>query len=228
MNSSKLEKGMLVVVAGQGVPPFLEFQYNPEQYSVEKSAEWNRPQAVGAESTPAPQYVSTNPMSVSMDIFFDEVGSSSGDVTVDVATLLLWTRPTPVSLAIGLPQPPVLRFQWGTNMALANFLGFLRNVSVKYTMFRVDGTPIRATCSLQLEEVPLDSAFQNPTSGTPPGMRQHVLTETDSLHSIAWNEYRQARLWRGLAVFNGIDDPLRVSPGTVILVPSAREAARLS
>lgn len=228
MASSKLEKGMFEVVSGEGVPPILEFKYNPEQYSVEKSSEWNRPQAVGAESTPAPQYVSTNPMSVSMDIFFDEVGSSSGDVTLDVATLLIWTRPTPVSMAIGLPQPPVLRFQWGVNVALATFIGFLRHVSVRYTMFRVDGTPIRATCSVQLEEVPLDRAFQNPTSNTPPGMRMHLLTDGESLQSVAWKEYRQARLWRGLAVFNGIDDPLRIAAGTTLLIPPSRVAARLS
>jgi hypothetical protein len=122
----------------------------------------------------------------------------------------------------------VLRFQWGVNVALAAFLGFLRHVSVKYTMFRVDGTPIRATCSVQLEEVPLDRAFQNPTSGTQPGMRMRVLTEGETLHSIAWAEYRQARLWRGLAAFNGIDDPRRMHVGTTLLIPPAREAARLS
>ena len=46
---SALEKAMLIVVDGVGVQMMLRFKYNPEQYTVEKSAEWNRPQAPGAE-----------------------------------------------------------------------------------------------------------------------------------------------------------------------------------
>ena len=52
-------------------------------------------------------------------------------------------------------------------------------------------------------------------------MRVHVLTEGETLHSVAWAEYRQARYWRGLAAFNGIDDPLRVEPGTMLLAANA-------
>ena len=47
-----LEKAMLIVVDGVGVPMMLRFKYNPEQYTVEKSAEWTRPRAPGAEFDP--------------------------------------------------------------------------------------------------------------------------------------------------------------------------------
>ena len=35
---SSLEKAMLIVVDGVGVPPMLRFAYNPEQYTIAKSA----------------------------------------------------------------------------------------------------------------------------------------------------------------------------------------------
>ena len=133
-----------------------------------------------------------------------------------------------LSRTTGNPQPPLLVFQWGASPALASFRGFLRSVSARYTLFRGDGRPIRATCNIQLEEVPFDILSQNPTSGTRPGMRMHVVTEGETLHSVAWTEYRQARYWRGLAAFNHIDDPMRVEPGTTLLLPSPRDAARLS
>ncbi|HEY7023472.1 MAG TPA: hypothetical protein VH371_00780 [Candidatus Limnocylindrales bacterium] len=223
-----LEKAMLIVVDGVGVPMMLRFKYNPEQYTVEKSAEWTRPRAPGAESTPEPDYTTTNPTRLTMEIFFDAFEELAGDVSKDVDTLLTWTKPTPVSRATGTPQPPLLMFQWGSSSALSGFRGFLKSVSARYTLFRIDGTPIRATCNITLEEVPQETPRQNPTSGTRPGMRVHVLTEGETLHSVAWAEYRQARYWRGLAAFNGIDDPLRLEPGTSLLLPTPREAARLS
>ena len=223
-----LEKAMLIVVDCVGVPMMLRFKYNPEQYTIEKSAEWNRPQAPGAESTPEPDYTSTNPTTVSMEIFFDAFEELHGDVTKDVETLFTWTKPTPVSRVGGAAQPPLLMFQWGSSSTLSDFRGFLRSVSARFTLFRIDGTPIRATCNIRLEEVPNETPRQNPTSGTRPGMRVHVLTEGETLQSVAWAEYRQARYWRGLAAFNDIDDPMRVEPGATLLLPSPRDAARLS
>jgi Contractile injection system tube protein len=228
LGGSALQKAMLLVVQGSGVPTELRFKYNPEQYSVEKSAEWHRPQASGAQSTPPPQYVSGNPAKVSMEIFFDAFEDPAGDVSGDVDTLFAWTKPCPPTIDNGLPQPPLLAFQWGASSVLSDFQGFLRSVSARYTMFRSDGTPVRATCSISLEEVPVEAARQNPTSGTQPGMRMHVLTEGESLHSVAWAEYGQARLWRALADFNGIDDPLRVPVGTTLLLPAPSDAAKLA
>ena len=225
---SALEKAMLLVVDGVGVPMTLRFKYNPEQYTIEKSAQWNRPTAPGPESTPPPDYTSTNPTTVSMEIFFDAFEDLAGDVSREVETLFTWTKPTPASRNTPTPQPPLLMFQWGSSSTLSDFRGFLRSVSARYTLFRVDGTPIRATCNISLEEVPQETARQNPTSGTRPGMRMHVLTDGETLHSVAWDEYRQARLWRGLAAFNNIDDPLRVTTGTALLLPSPRDAAALS
>ncbi len=228
MDLSSLSKAMLTVVSGVTDPMFLRFQYNPEQYTVEKSADWNRPSAPGAESTPQPDYTSTNPGSVSMEIFFDAFEELAGDVSSSVETLFAWLKPTQVSIKTGKALPPLLMFQWGANHAMSDARWFLKSVSARYTLFRVDGTPIRATCNISLEEVPQEQSKQNPTSGARPGMRMHVLTEGETLHSVAWSEYGQARYWRGLAEFNDIDDPMRLEAGTTLLVPTARDVAALS
>jgi nucleoid-associated protein YgaU len=47
----------------------------------------------------------------------------------------------------------------------------------------------------------------------------------DSLASIAYDEYEDARLWRALAEANHLDDPMRLPPGTELLVPPPAEAA---
>ena len=223
--SLALEKATLKVVEGSGVPMELKFQYNPEQFSYEKSANWSRADASENESTPPPVYLSTKPGTLTMEIFFDKFALPLGDVIDDVQTLFTWTKPCPDSVP---KKPPILGFSWGSSQALGEFTGFLERVSANYTMFRADGAPVRATCNITLEEVPNPRARQNPTSGGRSGMRSHLLIEGETLHSVAWAEYRQANYWRGIAEFNDIDDPMRVPAGTRLLLPPARDVARLS
>jgi hypothetical protein len=226
--SLTLPKATLTVVDGVGVPPVLIFRYNPTEYTVSKSARWNRPPTRGAESSTPPEFTGSDPTTIGMEIFFDAFEEAVGDVSGDVDTLLTWTRPTPVSIARSLPQPPLLRFIWGPNPVLQTFQGYLKSVQAKYTMFRRDGTPVRATATISLEEVTAEAAGQNPTSGAREGRSAHVVAEGESLPSIAYREYGLASLWRGLAVFNGIDDPMRLTPGAELLLPTQAEAARLT
>ncbi|MBX3030700.1 MAG: LysM peptidoglycan-binding domain-containing protein [Chloroflexi bacterium] len=222
-----LAKATLRVVAGSPSRTELRFLYNPTEYTVTKGATWNRPQTTGAKSATKPQFGGTNPQTVQMEIFFDafEEGVSVGD---DVACLLEWTKPTPASVQQKKPEPPILSLDWGRNRALAEFRGYLKSVSAKYTLFDPSGDPLRVTANITLEEVPTDPKGQNPTSGAREGRRRRVLTEGDTLASIAWAEYGDATLWRALATFNGVDDPMRLRPGTSVLVPTITEATRLA
>jgi hypothetical protein len=162
-----------------------------------------------------------------MEIFFD-AWEDQGDVSTSVKTLFEWTKPTTSSVNKKQPNPPILAFQWGASKVLADFRGYLKSVSAKYTLFRADGVPLRATASISLEEVPQEPAGTNPTSGSLNSRRSHTIGDGDSLQSVAYREYGDPGLWRGLAVFNGIDDPMRVLPGVRILIPSPTEAVDLS
>ena len=222
-----LQKAGLRVVAGQARTSKLTFSYNPSEMSTSKSATWNRPTTNAADDATEPQFAGVQPQAVQMEIFFDAYEDLFGDVSDDVKTLFEWTRPTSTSANKRQHNPPILSFEWGSNKVLADFRGYLETVSAKYTMFRADGTPIRATASITLKEIPLDKPRQNPTSGSLNSRRSHVLRDGDSLQSVAYREYGNPSMWRSLAVFNGIDDPLRLVAGSSILIPSATEAARL-
>ena len=102
------------------------------------------------------------------------------------------SKPTPSSVKKKKPQPPILTFTWGTNEALDGFQAYLKSVSAKYTMFKPDGTPTRATANITLEEAPADPKKQNPTSGAIHGRAVHVVRDGDSLTSIAYDEYGDA------------------------------------
>jgi Contractile injection system tube protein len=222
-----LQKAGLRVVAGQARTSKLTFSYNPSEMTTSKSATWNRPTTNAADDATDPQFAGVQPQAVQMEIFFDAYEDLFGDVSDDVKTLFEWTKPTSTSAKKRQHNPPILSFEWGSNKVLADFRGYLETVSAKYTMFRADGTPIRATASITLKEIPVDKPRQNPTSGSLNSRRSHVLRDGDSLQSVAYREYGNPAMWRSLAVFNGIDDPLQLIAGSSILIPSAGEAARL-
>jgi nucleoid-associated protein YgaU len=205
----------------------LELRFNPREYSISKAATWNRPTNKGAKHSTRPEFGGVQPQTVQMELFFDDWDERRGDLVRDIEMLLGWLKPTDKSIRDKKPQPQALKFHWGGG-PLAEFKGFLKSVSARYTMFRPDGTPVRATAQIALEEIPSDPKPTNPTSGAIAGRRSHVVAAGDSLHSLAFREYDEPRLWRGLAAFNQIDDPLRVPPGTRLLIPTADEAAELS
>jgi len=222
-----LQKAILRVV--DGTPGFLRVKFNPTKYSVSRSARWNQPATTGAENSPPSQYTGqAEPMSLDMTLFFDELESADNDVMGDVNKLLNWTKPDPMNLRQQRPQPPLLTLEWGGNPALDGFKGYLSNVSAEYSMFRVDGRAIRATCTIKLQQQVEEPAGTNPTSGSLESTGSHLLIEGETLQSIAYAEYGEASYWRGVAAFNDIDDPTRLRVGIRLLLPTAEEAARLS
>lgn len=228
LTGGPLKKALLTVVDGDPAIMKLVFAYNPAEITTSKSASWNRPQARGASSANRPEFAGPGPQNVQMEITFDAWDTPDADVTASVKTLFSWTTPTPNSIKRRLPRPPMLGFEWGSNTIFADYRCFLKTVQARYTLFRPDGTPIRATCQITLEEIPEEPKGQNPTSGSRESRRSLVLDGADSLAGVAYREYGDAALWRGIAAFNEIDDPLRVAAGTRILVPSLGEAKRLA
>jgi hypothetical protein len=202
----------------------LECQFNPREYTIATSATWHKAPTKGAPKAPTPEFVGANPRTLQLELFFD-AWESSHDVGSDLDTLFEWTNPTQKSLSSNQPNPPILVFHWGVK---SFFDAYLKQVSAKVTMFRSDGTACRATASTTFEEVPNEAAGQNPSSGGAAGRRTHLLGDGDSLQSIAYAEYGNPALWRGLAEVNGIDDPLRVRAGTRLLIPLLAHAKELS
>jgi hypothetical protein len=154
-------------------------------------------------------------------MFLDHTDSTSGDVTTDVDTLFRCLVPTDESIANNTPSPPNVRFIWGH--AGESFLAYVKSVTAKYTLFRTDGKPIRAVCTLSLEEIPEPPQKTNPTSGTLEVYRARTIVAGDTLQSIAYAEYREPSLWRIIAEANSVDDPMRLRVGARLLIPPIDE-----
>jgi nucleoid-associated protein YgaU len=53
-----------------------------------------------------------------------------------------------------------------------------------------------------------------------------TLRRGQTLASIAAAEYHDARCWRQIAEANGIDDPLALQPGTLLMLPALRRSLK--
>jgi nucleoid-associated protein YgaU len=206
-----------------GVLASVAFQFNPNRLSVSKTVEWRRQPSRMASESALPEFVGSGPKSLSVEVFLDATANHDNSVEQRVQQLMLACVPTPRSLAAKKPASPWVRFEWGSART-TSFDAVLSSLSVDYALFDVDGKPLRATCSLTLEEASVGPAGQNPTSGSREARRTHRVVAGDSLPQLAWHEYGDATAWRVIAEANEIDDPAVLAPGTELLVPATTDA----
>ena len=198
----------------------IAFQFNPKELTIQKSAKWERERAKGSKTAGPPEFTGSDPCKLSLELFFDATAKDSGGVVAAVEQLFGCCVPTDKTIGKKKAMPNLVIFHWGRT---TSFPGFLTQISAKYTLFSADGTPIRAVCTVAMEEMPAGAPKQNPTSGSLSARRSHTVIAGDSLASVAYAEYGDAAMWRPLADFNGIDDPMRVPDGTNLLLPAPDE-----
>jgi hypothetical protein len=198
----------------------IDFDFNPKELTVAKAASWSRQSGKGNKKSGPPHYNGPQPSKLSLEMFLDASAKQDKSVVSTVEKLFSCCIPTATSHRQNKGQPPWVRFKWGS---LNGFLAYISSVSVKYTLFTATGIPIRATCTVTLEELAGEPPKQNPTSGGLVPRRIHVLTAGETLAGVAYAEYGDPALWRAVARVNEIDDPLRLRPGTRLLLPSTDE-----
>lgn len=201
----------------------IEFQFNPRELTLSKSASWARETGTGNTKSGPPQYNGPQPSSLALEMFFDASDTQDNSVVKRVDRLFSCCVPTTSSHAQKKDSPPWVLFRWG---GLTGFLAYIGSVQAKYTLFTSSGLPIRALCTVTLQELAGEAPRQNPTSGSLVPRRIHRLVEGDTLAGIAYREYGDPAMWRAVAEANGIDDPFRLRPGRTVLLPSLVELDR--
>jgi nucleoid-associated protein YgaU len=216
----------------------VQLELNPKSLNIRRQTQWQAPpsrspnsaqpssassgQSGGAVPTghAQQQYTRSQPATLSMVVWFDQSFEPDGDISDDIDQLQNWTCPTE-RVSQGVQNPPRVTFTWGS----LQFVGHISSLTITYKQFGVGGQPIRAEANIAMTENPPAVPGTNPTSGGISGRRVHVVSAGDTLHSVSYTEYGSPGLWRVLAEANGIDDPLRVSPGTTLLIPPDPQSA---
>lgn len=182
--------------------------FYPSEYTQVKSAIYpEEPLLMGGCKT---QRASDKLETLEMNLFFDTYESDE-DVriyTKEITNLLEYKKPNDGTIT------QVLIFVWGP----INFTCVLESVTKKFTMFRNDGVPVRATLTVKFKEYIKNSAPKEKES-LHSTTRVKSIKAGDSLWSIAAAAYGSAGMWRPIAEKNNIANPRLLKPGNEIILP---------
>ncbi len=199
----------------------IEVMFNPEEYTVNRDVNFAQT-AVPGLSAPLVQFVHGNAQTLEMELFLDTyethraAGRALNRAGQDVRGL---TRKVTDLMNIdpGTHAPPVLLFTW----ASLSFTCVLSRASQRFIMFLPDGTPVRARLQVTFNEYKnAELEAKEIKRETADYSKGYVVAAGDTLSAIAWRTYGNPALWRPIALFNDIDDPMALPAGTRLALPS--------
>ncbi len=201
-----------------GDPPAIQCAFNPQEYTISKSNNWEFKPAAGV-SLPKGEYKGGNPRVLGLSLLLDVSLLGPGQsVLPDTNRLFKMMEATSGA-------PAFVTFRWG---AVETFKAVCTSLRAQFTLFHPNGEPIRATVTLDLSQAEEASTASsgsaekttNPTTRAQRGTRAHTVRDGDSLQSIAYSAYGDPNRWRSIAEANGIDDPLQLRRGTPLTIPA--------
>ncbi len=194
--------------------------FNPAEYTVNRDINYAQT-AIPGLSAPILQFVNGNAQTLEMELFLDTLEAhrvadrvqnrAQEDVrrlTRRITDLMTIDRTT--------HAPPVLLFTWGS----LSFTCVLSRASQRFTMFRPDGIPVRATLQVTFTEFRnVDLEAKEIKRETADYSKIYVVVQGDTLSGIATRLYQNPKLWRPIALRNRIDNPRELVVGTRLMVP---------
>jgi hypothetical protein len=197
----------------------VDCMFNPFEYTVTKTNTYKEERS-NRSDVPGFEFEKAGPQSLKLTLVFDTFEEGE-DVSRE--TNKLWKLMESKTRREGNRNrkvpPPEVACEWG----VFRFVAVITTMTQKFTLFKPDGTPVRASVQVtftqhkDLEDYP----NQNPTSGRGEIERIWRVIAGDRLDTIAYQVYGDATKWRVIAAYNGIVNPLKLRPGQQLIIPES-------
>jgi len=207
---------LIMIVNGVEKPP-LDCMFNPFEYTLSKQNQWAE-EATKGKNTGSPNFVKGGSQTLKLTLYFDtQVHGDGQEKDVSKITDQLWEMmkiaESKDKKKTGKGVPPEVAFSWGR----LYFRAVLTSMTQKFTLFNEDGTPIRCTADITLEQkVDRDDVHGKndpPLPKEPEEVKKMIEGErTDILANNGPKGDPNAH--REIAEKNNINDPNRIPPGT--------------
>ena len=216
MSSTKPEKAVIRNLDDGDEQP-IEVLFNPNEYTFSKKNTWTKTEVIG-KNVPQLKFGGGDSMTLKMQLFFDTytTGKDVRQITNRIWKLMSINDKL-TDPKTGKGRPPEVEFQWGK---IVSFKAVITEIKQVFTLFRYDGTPVRATLDVTFLQAKEGGKYpgQNPTTVGKPGYKRRVVKEGDSIDWIAYEEYGDSARWRFIAETNNLDNPRRLKPGQVLAI----------
>lgn len=187
---------------------------NPEKYRLHYEVVYNKQPAAGSESVPA-LFDHAPAQELSFELLFDATGAipnSATDLSAEIKSFLHLVY----DYQGNIHQPYYLKLFWGSLV----FGARLKQLELSYTLFRPDGSPLRAAASVTFVSFidPKTMAAQENKSS--PDMTHGItVTEGDTLPLLCYRIYGDASLYPQVARANGLTHFQKLTAGTRLVFP---------
>lgn len=196
---------------------------NPTNFRHDHSISYDTDNSRKSGATPLglsagqPRYQATQPEDLSFEVLIDGTGvvSSRTDVDDEISKL----KAMLYSYSGTIHQTPVVYLSWGT----FSFIGRLKSMGLKYTLFRPTGEPLRARVSLTFTSYLSAAEEARRANKTSPDLTHRVEVKAgDSLPLLCYRIYRSSSYYLQVARINGLTDFRNLQPGTTLSFPPLR------
>lgn len=193
----------------------VECMFNPHEYTLSKTNTFDSKATMG-KNVPKSTYMQGGSQILKLTLYFDTLFE---DKDVRKYTDALWEMmmvdESKADQKTGKGEPPEVAFEWGR----LEFKAVITTMSQKFTLFKADGTPVRCTVDITLEQK--NDVDDYKTEGieeliSPAETPEEVTaTEGDRLDNTIAKvaEDNIADAVRKIAEKNGIDNPLNIAAG---------------
>ncbi|MDW3211150.1 MAG: LysM peptidoglycan-binding domain-containing protein [Reichenbachiella sp.] len=185
---------------------------NPESYSHSLNVQYSEEQGAGTPDASI-KYEKSTPSSVNFDLVFDATGVVDKNRT-DLTSEITKFKKVAYDYNGSIHSPNFLKLIWGKAML---FKCRLTTMKINYTLFKPDGSPLRAKVSVTFKE------FQNPSEAmedNSPDMT-HVKTVIagEQLPALTYDVYQDESQMLMVAEHNKLDTLMHIKPGTKLYFP---------
>lgn len=201
---------------------------NPEKYSHSYKICWNAAQAQGSSGY-SPKFNKMGAEKVEFELVFDGTGVVPGKIpgasvfTEDGITKQVAAfKDLVFTYHGGIHSPNFLKIVWGKFL----FQCRLETLNFTYTLFKPDGTPLRARANAAFVEFNTEKQLAQKSKTSSPDL-SHVLTVEagDLLPLMCFRIYGSSAHYVEVARVNGLSDFRNLAVGTQLLFPPLGEAA---
>lgn len=196
----------------------VDCMFNPYEYTVSKTNTYKE-ERQNRSDVPGFEFEKAGPQTLKLTLLFDTYESGED---VSLKTNKLWKLMESKTRRSGNRNrkvpPPEVAFEWG----VFRFVAVITNMTQKFTMFKPDGTPVRAQVDVtftQHKDIN-DYPRQNPTSGGGDVERVWRVVAGDRIDTIAYAVYGDATRWRSIAAYNRLVNPMVLRAGQHLIIPS--------
>lgn len=183
-------------------------------------AEAKKCQAIGKAST-VTKYTNPVPEKLSFSIVLDGTGAVPNAGDESVSDLVTRLRNVSYEFDGDEHEPPPCKVSWGQGLDV--FYGRLTDLGVEYTLFKSDGTPLRARVKLDFIEAKTEAEESAEAKRKSPDMT-HVIRvrEGDTLPLLCQQVYKDVGKYLAVAKFNDLDNFRNLKPDTILRFPPMR------